>query len=84
MYISYQKQSVPLLWTDVKPDQQQQQLTRNLQLIENMYLFRKDDIPRNFFEQHPQRINIKVVFSDIRSEQNGKIYSTERGSSQET
>ena len=42
--------------------------SNNLQLVKkNVYLFQKveDDIRRNLFEQHLQRIYIKVLFSAI-------------------
>ena len=59
---------------------------QNLQLVEYVNLFQKveDDIRRNLFEEHFQRIYIQVLFSHItiRSEQESIACSSERCSSQ--
>ena len=47
---------------------------QKLQIVENINLFRnvEDDIRRNLFEQHLQRIYIEVLFSDINQIRTGK------------
>ena len=42
-------------------------LKKTLQLVENINLFQKveDDIQRNLFEHHLERIYIEVLLSDI-------------------
>ena len=50
-------------------------LINNLQLVENINLFQKveNDIRRYIFEQHLERIYIKVFFSDINQIRTKKV-----------